>query len=106
MGLPGISYDNSDRKNRHSNLWAEVTSASLDYLTKASLYHSNSDEGDAIEDETDNEDEPDNEDEADNEDEENSGGARKAGASSPGPDAPVEVVTKVKLSDWFVKRSK
>ena len=51
----------SNHKNKR-DLWVEVTAASLEYLTRASLYHANFDEGDDNEDEADEEDECDDED--------------------------------------------
>ena len=91
---------------------------------RASLYHANFDEGDVSEDEADEEDECDDEDqknlegpeadgEADKEDESDEDQKSveslevdgEADASSR-PEAPVGVVKKRVLSDWFAKRSK
>ncbi len=84
----------TNRKNGNNHLWVEATPASLDYLTKAALYHSDFDEG--------NDDDPDDEQTPEGECESPEPHATVDGR----PDAPVEVVKKSKFSDCFFNRSK
>ena len=78
----------TNRKNGNNLLWAEATPASLDYLTKAALRHSDFHEGN----------------DAGPDDEQTPEGECESPELSSRPDAPVEVVKKkAKLSDWFFK---
>ena len=114
----------SSHKNKR-DLWVQATAASLKYLMRASLYHANFDEGDdTSEDKADEEDECDDEDQKNLEGPEADGEADKEDESdeeqksveslevdgeadaSSRPEAPVGVVKKRVLSDWFAKRSK